>query len=967
MLFLRNQHLVFMPGLDGTGKSFDPLVSFLAADARITIVRYPTDKFLSFEETVECAAAQIPDGHPPVVIAESFSGPVAVQMITSGRIKAQALVLCATFARSPHPVSWRVVRFLKLPLLIRPDMPRAFFKFIIGDEQQITALLPLWKKVHADVPAHMMASRLALINNLDVTQELRKLTIPCCYLQATDDRIVPSRCLKDFDRNIPHLYVRKIKAPHFILQAAPQTCLATIDKFLQLNTGDASGDHIAALKQQIADLKQQSADLRQSEAFFRSINQESSDITIIVNTKAVITYVNPSIEKFLGYKPEELIGKSGFDYIIPNDLPRAILDFGKSLLTREIKIPNSFHIRHKDGSIHVLEGVGVNLLYNAVVKGFVMNVRDITDRRKAEADLETYRKHLEDLVEKRTANLTLFNANLIDELAKREKAEKALKESEEKYRDFIENAPIGVGIIDLTGKIQYINKGIENLMGWSREEIIGKDGFGLESFDDEARKRLMERFAARIKGDPPQIFESAVTAKDGSRLWVEVITTIARRDGMPVGAQMVFVNLTERKRAEAEREALMDRLHRAEKMESLSNMAGGIAHDLNNVLGVLVGNTELLMMKMREEDPLKKLLHNIMKASEKATAILQDMLTLARRGVAVSEVVNLNNVLVDFFQTPEFERLKSYHPLVNFTKELTGDLLNIRGAPVHLGKTVLNLVYNAVEAVADKGEVTVSTRNGYLDKPLPGYGEVHEGDYVVLTVCDNGQGIPSADINKIFEPFYTKKAMGRSGAGLGLGVVWGTVKDHQGYIDVQSEPGKGSAFTIYFPATREALKARQPALPLESYMGKGESVLVADDMQEQREVAASLLTRLGYSVKTVSSGKEAVEYLKSQTAAILVLDMLMEPGIDGLETYKRILEINPNQKAIMVSGLPETDRVKQALDLGASSYIRKPYLLESMGTAIRRALQATPLQAESDAPKRDRRKYDRRRPALKSS
>jgi CheY-like chemotaxis protein len=193
-------------------------------------------------------------------------------------------------------------------------------------------------------------------------------------------------------------------------------------------------------------------------------------------------------------------------------------------------------------------------------------------------------------------------------------------------------------------------------------------------------------------------------------------------------------------------------------------------------------------------------------------------------------------------------------------------------------------------------------------------------------------------MEKIFEPFYTKKVMGRSGTGLGLTVVWGAVHDHDGYIDVQSRGGEGSTFTVYFPATREELTGGQEEITLDQYAGEGESILVVDDVKEQREVATSILTKLGYRVFIASSGEEAVAYLKDHPVDLIVLDMIMDPGIDGLETYERILEINPKQRVVLVSGFSETDRVKKAQQLGAGAYIKKPYTLEKIGLTIRRTL-----------------------------
>ena len=344
-------------------------------------------------------------------------------------------------------------------------------------------------------------------------------------------------------------------------------------------------------------------------------------------------------------------------------------------------------------------------------------------------------------------------------------------------------------------------------------------------------------------------------------------------------------------------------------------------------------------MEIPQDSPLKRPILTIQNSGEKAAAIVQDLLTLARRGVDVTEVVNLNQVVTEYLNSPEYERLALYHPKVRIKANLEEELLPILGSPVHLSKTVMNLVSNAAEAMTDGGTISLTTENRYIDRPIRGYDHVEEGDYVTLTISDKGVGIPQKNIEKIFEPFYTKKVMGRSGTGLGMAVVWGTVKDHKGYIDVKSREGKGTKFTLYFPITRKKLAKHEIGLSIDQYKGKGESVLVVDDVEEQRVIAHELLSKLGYSTKAVSSGMEAVDYMKTNSADLLVLDMIMDPGIDGLETYKRILKHHPGQKAIIVSGFSETRRVKEAQKLGAGAYVKKPYTLDKLGTAVKEALE----------------------------
>jgi CheY-like chemotaxis protein len=322
----------------------------------------------------------------------------------------------------------------------------------------------------------------------------------------------------------------------------------------------------------------------------------------------------------------------------------------------------------------------------------------------------------------------------------------------------------------------------------------------------------------------------------------------------------------------------------------------------------------------------------------KAANIVEDLLTLTRRGVTVQKIIDMNQIVSDYLKSPEFNKLLSFHLDVKVTVHLENDPLYIVGSPVHISKTVMNLVSNAAESMPVGGEITISTQNMHIDSPIRGYDEVMEGAYAMISVSDSGVGISPEDMSRIFEPFYTKKTMGRSGTGLGMAVVWGTVKDHHGYIDIESKEGCGTTFSLYFPLSQNETQDDQPVFSVKNIMGKGESILVVDDVEEQRHIASKILEVLGYTVETVPSGEEAVEYLKGKNADLLVLDMIMAPGMDGLETYMNIIERNPKQKAIIVSGYSADDRVKKTQDLGAGQYVKKPYTLETLGTAVRKEL-----------------------------
>jgi signal transduction histidine kinase/CheY-like chemotaxis protein len=387
-----------------------------------------------------------------------------------------------------------------------------------------------------------------------------------------------------------------------------------------------------------------------------------------------------------------------------------------------------------------------------------------------------------------------------------------------------------------------------------------------------------------------------------------------------------------------EKKALEEQLARSQKMEALGLLAGGVAHDLNNVMYGLVSYPDYLMSKVSPQDPMYRSLATICDSGRKAAAIVDELLTLARRGVPSTQVLDLNEVVKEALNSAKFHKLNGIHADVRIVSLSCDTPLVVKGSPLHLNKIVMNLVSNAAEALPEGGRVIISTQKCYVDRPIRGHSNMPPGNYAMLQVEDNGIGIDEKDMPRIFEPFYTNKIMGRSGTGLGMAVVWGAVQDHNGYINVQSSRESGTVIQVYLPVSEEPLRSSAQSASTQQYRGSNETILIVDDQREQRDIATEILTDLGYAVRTVESGEAAVDFFRSQTVDLILLDMIMDPGMDGLETYQRILELHPGQKAIIVSGFSESDRVKSARELGASAYVRKPYTIKELSVAIRAAL-----------------------------
>jgi len=505
--------------------------------------------------------------------------------------------------------------------------------------------------------------------------------------------------------------------------------------------------------------------------------------------------------------------------------------------------------------------------------------------------------------------------------------------AEDKYRVITEFANDAIMVIQ-DGKTIFGNPACSRLIGHpvtdtAVEELI-------KIIVPEDRKKILKHKDNLLSVNFSDSLQVRIKRDDSEEKNVEIrLSSISYRN--KPAAMAVIRDITERIRNENTYRETEEKLIRLKKMESLGLLAGGVAHDLNNVLAGIVSYPDILLMTMPEDSKLRKPIETMQQSGLKAAAIVQDLLTVAR-GVAINkEPFKLNDLISEYLKSPEYKKLLQYHPQVTVKEELDPELLNIKGSTDHVRKVLMNLISNAAEAIEGKGTVVVATMNRYIDKPLSGCNDISIGEYAVLVIEDSGRGISPDDINRIFEPFYTKKIMGRSGTGLGLTVVWNIMQDHDGCINVTS--GKeGTRFELYFPITREKA-ADKVSVPLGKLYGNGETVLVIDDVQSQREISCGMLETLHYKALSVSGGEEAVEYLKEHTVDLLLLDMIMDPGINGRETYARIKKIHPQQKAIIFSGFAETEQVKETQRLGAGRYIKKPLILEELGLAIKEELR----------------------------
>ena len=474
--------------------------------------------------------------------------------------------------------------------------------------------------------------------------------------------------------------------------------------------------------------------------------------------------------------------------------------------------------------------------------------------------------------------------------------------------------------------ICHVNQAAANVLGFEKEELLGRS---IAEIDTSIVEERWEDAVNHMQQTSFSNVTATFRRKDGSTFPVELFITYFEYQNEAYHFTF-FMDISRQQDMEK-------KLHRSMKMEAVGLMAGGVAHDLNNILSALTTYPEILLMKLPSDSPLREHIEKIRKAGTRAAEIVEDMLTVTRGTAAAKKVESLNDVITEILDSPEYQQIQQGDNPPSCTSILAPDLLNISCSAMHIRKSILNLLFNAAEATGENGTITVRTENCYIEEPVAENQFIKPGEYVLLSISDNGSGISVEDQKHIFDPFYSKKVMGKSGTGLGLTIVKNTVQDHDGDIVLTSDDS-GTTFRLYFPATRDSIDGASSKETTLQHQGNGEKILVVDDEDLQRDIACELLSALGYQAKSCASGEAAIELAKKESFDLLLLDMLMEPGINGRECFEQLQQIQPDIKAIIVSGYSKSEEVKRALSQGVSHYIRKPYTLQQLSETIEQTL-----------------------------
>lgn len=577
-----------------------------------------------------------------------------------------------------------------------------------------------------------------------------------------------------------------------------------------------------------------------------------------------------------GKKIEDVLGREAFEAVEP---------FVKEALAGKT-VNHERQVLFKDGSLHHISASYVpHLGKGGKVLGFFSLGVDVTERRSAEKELIL---------------------------------------SQERYKTLVEESFDGI-FIQKGSRIVFANRAFCEMMGYGLDELRGMEHWLV--YDPDFQSLTRERATARMRGeDVPSRYEVKLRRKDGSTFDGEIRAKVIKIEGTP-GVQVWVRDITERRCAEADREKLENQLRQAQKLEAIGTLAGGIAHDFNNLLMVIMGNISLLTMEAPPESSLHERLKVMEKAAKSGSDLTRQLLGFARGGRYEVRPADLNELVRDTYAVFGRTRKEIRHH-ENYAADLW--LADVdRG---QMEQVLLNLFLNAWQAMPEGGDIYLETKNRLLDDRYVSLHGGTRGRYVQLTVTDTGEGMDKETLNRIFEPFFTTKERGR-GTGLGLAMVYGVIKGHRGIINVYSEKGHGTSFSVYLPASRNReILEEQSAAQIE--MGNG-TLLLVDDEEMILDVGSSLLDSLGYETIRAQGGVKAVEIYSRMHDRIdlVILDMIM-PDMGGKETFDRLRKINPKAKVLLASGYSLNGQAREILERGCDGFIQKPFTLLGLSRKI---------------------------------
>jgi len=516
-----------------------------------------------------------------------------------------------------------------------------------------------------------------------------------------------------------------------------------------------------------------------------------------------------------------------------------------------------------------------------------------------------------------------------------------LEKSEQRLRDIVLSSSDLVWEADREWRYTYVSAGLEELLGHRAEDALGKTIFDFVSDDDGSRARRAFDEASGKKATVVDL-EWRCTHKDGRTVWLLTnAVPVVGSAGTVDGFRGVSKDITERIRAQEERQLLEDQLRHAQKMEAIGQLAGGIAHDFNNVLGAISGYADLMKRRLPEqEEKLRRYATMIRQAAQRAADLTAKLLAFARKGTYTLVDIDIHELVDETCKVLEHTIDKR----ITIGVSLEADNPHVQGDRPQLQNVLINLAVNARDAMPQGGEMRFATRNVCFDEhESRRHAGARPGSYVRISVSDTGHGMDAGVVEHIFEPFFTTKEPGK-GTGLGLASVYGSVKSHQGFIEIDSALGRGTTFDVYLPAGAEASAASGAAALSGGTRGKqGEScaVLVVDDEETVREVFREMLEDIGCTVVAVGTGREAVEYYREHPGKIdvVVLDMIM-PAMGGLQCFRELKKTDPKVKVVLSSGYTVGEEGRHALDEGALAFLHKPVDSDDLCAAVLKAARA---------------------------